>query len=205
MIHKDSKSEQRRFHFSRQALRKALLDMMVDAPIESLAVTELCRRADINRSTFYLYYVDIYDLFNSILADFQQDMEHALANFSEYKPSVELLTRAFEVLNNNQDLCQVMLGKYSNEAQTYQIAFSLRRKDMIAWKATFQNAQDSTLALMQAFAVGAQLNLLKHWVANGFKETPIQLAKIASELLMNGFGSILESETDQENKRNTGA
>lgn len=36
--------------------------MLEEQPVDKIAVTELSRRADINKATFYLHYRDIYDL-----------------------------------------------------------------------------------------------------------------------------------------------
>ena len=40
----------------------AFLEMRASRPLEKIMVTELCEKADINKSTFYAYYRDIYDL-----------------------------------------------------------------------------------------------------------------------------------------------
>lgn len=40
----------------------AFLEMRASKPLEKIMITELCEKADINKSTFYAYYRDIYDL-----------------------------------------------------------------------------------------------------------------------------------------------
>lgn len=53
--------------------------MLSKKPVEKIQVNELCRLAQINKSTFYRHYLDIYDLFSSleselfekIVADFE--------------------------------------------------------------------------------------------------------------------------------------
>lgn len=41
---------------------RAFLELSGVKSIDKITVSELCERADVNRSTFYRYYYDIYDL-----------------------------------------------------------------------------------------------------------------------------------------------
>ena len=43
----------RRVQYTRTALREALIDLICEEPLASISVTDICARADINRSTFY--------------------------------------------------------------------------------------------------------------------------------------------------------
>lgn len=54
------KAEYRSAIRSREAIRAALLGLLEERPMEKVTVTELVRRADVNRSTFYAHYPDIY-------------------------------------------------------------------------------------------------------------------------------------------------
>ena len=46
----------RRVRFTRSALREALIDLILEKPLVSITVKDICARADINRSTFYLHF-----------------------------------------------------------------------------------------------------------------------------------------------------
>lgn len=59
----------RRTNRTRHLLKELLLDRLKDKELDKISVTELCRLADINRSTFYLHYSDIYDLLEDIERD----------------------------------------------------------------------------------------------------------------------------------------
>ena len=47
---------------SQRYIIETFLSMRAQLPLEKITVVELCRRADINKSTFYAYYHDIYAL-----------------------------------------------------------------------------------------------------------------------------------------------
>ena len=54
--------EDKRVKRTRKLLRQALAELMLEKEFKNITVTDLVRRADINRGTFYTYYRDVYDL-----------------------------------------------------------------------------------------------------------------------------------------------
>ena len=47
---------------SRDRIETAFVRLLQDRELSSLSVTEICKAADVNRTTFYANYIDIYDL-----------------------------------------------------------------------------------------------------------------------------------------------
>lgn len=47
---------------TRSAIINAFLDLRVNTPLERITIRQLCTRAQINKSTFYLHFKDIFDL-----------------------------------------------------------------------------------------------------------------------------------------------
>ena len=56
----------RRVQQTKTALREALIDLAGEKPLADITVTDLCARADINRSTFYLHYQGVHALLGEI-------------------------------------------------------------------------------------------------------------------------------------------
>ncbi|MBR5509514.1 MAG: TetR/AcrR family transcriptional regulator [Lachnospiraceae bacterium] len=52
----------RRIRKTEQALQNAFSELIKEKELTLITIRELCERADINKSTFYLHYRDIYDL-----------------------------------------------------------------------------------------------------------------------------------------------
>lgn len=55
-----------RVQYTRRALRSALIDLICEKPLSDITVTDLCARADVNRSTFYLHYKGVHELLEEI-------------------------------------------------------------------------------------------------------------------------------------------
>ena len=64
--------EDRRITKTKRSLKAALTDMLAKEDFEHISITELCRRAEVSRITFYSHYSDKYalldDIFNDLLA-----------------------------------------------------------------------------------------------------------------------------------------
>ena len=48
--------ENRRVRMTKRLLQDALLELLEEKSLEKITVTQVCSKADVNRSTFYAYY-----------------------------------------------------------------------------------------------------------------------------------------------------
>lgn len=92
----------RRIKRTRSAVFNAVLDLMVEKDTSKITVLELCKRADINKSTFYLHYKSMDDClqscFGAIMNGVVEVSKHI--NYSEIKynpaPAVNKLLNEVE-------------------------------------------------------------------------------------------------------------
>ena len=75
------KKVSRRVLYTRNALRDAFIDLITEQPLSDITVTDICARADINRSTFYLHYRDVdallVEIENNIIDHIEQEFSRA--------------------------------------------------------------------------------------------------------------------------------
>ena len=64
--------EDRRIVKTKRSLKSALISMLAKEDFEHISITELCRRAEISRITFYSHYNDKYALLDDIFSDMLQ-------------------------------------------------------------------------------------------------------------------------------------
>ena len=65
----------RRIKYTKMVLRQALLEILQEKPIDRVTVKEICDRADINRSTFYVHYGSPQELFDGIQQEMYEEMK----------------------------------------------------------------------------------------------------------------------------------
>lgn len=165
-------------------LREALLFYMEQE--KAPTVGQLCQRAQINRSTFYRHYTDVYDLMNRVEQEFQHGLYRSLDGDSAFlarlgsKP--EELEPLIAYIGQNPHFYRIYLQKYATN------------EDNKGFQRYWQN---QVLPLFQSHGVQNEahiryyyeyvktgiVSVLRLWLENGCRETPAELARILCRLL----------------------
>ena len=97
--------EDKRIRKTKKNLKKALVEMLANASLDQISVTELCKKADTSRITFYSHYSDKFALVDDIFADM---LEIGYADYrrrqQEYNPSGSVVQGYVNVLDTILDL-----------------------------------------------------------------------------------------------------
>lgn len=108
------KKVDRRVRKTKKLLLNALVDLMSVKKVNKITVKELTELADINRSTFYLYYDDMFDMVDKVESEIIQNFSLAFEEFSNkdatYENTVSFFTYLFEFVKNNSAMCKILLG-----------------------------------------------------------------------------------------------
>lgn len=74
--------EDRRVRKTKKAIQEAFCELIKEKNLNEITVKELCAKADVNKSTFYLHYHDIYDLADKIQDILIQDVCSIIDEYS---------------------------------------------------------------------------------------------------------------------------
>ncbi|MBQ9984301.1 MAG: TetR/AcrR family transcriptional regulator [Lachnospiraceae bacterium] len=80
--------EDRRVRKTKKAIHDVFCELTKEKKLNEITIKELCAQADINKSTFYLHYRDIYDLANSIQSSFVEDVCNVIREYP-YNETIE--------------------------------------------------------------------------------------------------------------------
>ena len=94
-----------------RAIRDAFFAIRRHKELEQMTVTELVKKAEISRATFYLHYKDIYDLSQQL----QQEV---------IRVSLERLCEPMEILNNSTVFFRTIVDVLYEETDTISVLFS---------------------------------------------------------------------------------
>ena len=95
---------------SQEKIEKIFVELIQTKEINEISVTDICKKANLNRTTFYSNYIDIYDLSDKIkekiLSETNKKARYALLNsleilYANINYSLELtsLLNSFELFN----------------------------------------------------------------------------------------------------------
>ena len=173
------------------ALRESLLALLQQYPISRITVSRICEQADVNRSTFYLYYQDAFDLLRQIEDELYGELHQTIEKFDSTMPSVEILRRVYEVIYKNRDLCRVLFGEFGDKDFLKKIGSVQRERTIADLKQRFHGIDDVLLEYLFAYSSYTNIGIIERWISNDFHETPDQLAHMVTQLLLSGISSYL--------------
>ncbi len=189
--------ESRRVRYTRNALQEGLLSLLEEKPINKITISMVCAKADIHRSTFYMYYKDVYDLLNQIENSLYEELFRTITEKNVYLPSRDVLTSAYETVYQHRKLCRVLFGKYGNRDFLQRVAGIYREVVLEEWKKIAHHLDKKTLEYIHTFSTFTNMGIIEKWVANNFAEPPAELAEMASCFLLQGVSCYLSIPTQE--------
>lgn len=105
------KKENQRVKLTKRIFKNTLIDLLKEKPIYNIKVKELCDKAELNRTTFYKYYENIYDVLADIEYDILKDSEQCI-NEIEHITETQIKSALYKQLCNiqrNKDVYYLLL------------------------------------------------------------------------------------------------
>ena len=93
---------------TKKLLKSSLIEMLQTQSIYRISIRELCENAGINRSTFYKYYGNQFDLLNEMEEDLLINIEETLTSVEGYNQNV--LEQIISYLEKDIDFIRLLLN-----------------------------------------------------------------------------------------------
>ena len=87
---------------SRETIEKVFVELIQDKEINQVSVTDICKLAKINRTTFYNNCIDIYDLADKIKEKLVKDIELLYKDERENNYNSNDFSKIFRLVQENQ-------------------------------------------------------------------------------------------------------
>lgn len=186
----------RRVRKTRKQLREGLARLLEKKSIRDIKVKELVEEVDINRSTFYLHYSDIYDMLEKIEEELFEEIQAAMKNhpISADAQSQAFIRQIFQIMDDNRAICKALCGPNGD------MAFVSRMEDVIGSEAVqviepLFKIEKKQLRYSYAYCLNGCVGLIKMWLLNDGTETPEQMADIMYHMVSKSLNGYLETDT----------
>lgn len=194
MKQEEGKKIDRRKRRTREQLRNGLAELMEHKNIREITVKELVEKVDINRSTFYLHYSDIYDMLEKIENELAEEIQrsvqsHPVSPFNE--ASFPFIEDVFSILEANKKICRVLLGPNGDMAFLHQIQSILEEHSLRVLAEKFPDQMED-LKYAYAFCMSGCTGLIKTWLKGNYGGSPQHMAELTFRMIINtikGFHS----------------
>ena len=158
-----------------EKIEKTFLQLIQKKNIDEISISMICKMANLNRSTFYANYIDIYDLAEKI----KKNMEFEFAQFqisSNSKQDFDGYLNMFRYIKDNQ-----IFFKTYFKLEEISMDFPTQYNIQLAEKYYNNKYIDYHIEFFRA-----GLNaIIKKWLNNGCKETPEEINEIITSEYKN--------------------
>lgn len=159
-----SKTADRRIQRTRQSLRDALLSLLQERGWDDLSVQDICERADVGRSTFYVHFQNKGELLAGSLNDLRMMLSKQAAETGHGKAAGALtfVRGLIEHIQDQRRLCRSIFGRRSGHV------VQMRFREMVAKLVAEDLSQHASAGWRRDAAThyiaGALVELLAWWV-----------------------------------------
>ena len=173
-------SNNRRVKMTKRMMKEALIDLMAGKPLEKITVTEICKSADVNRSTFYAYYEDIRALILEIEDEVLEHVTVYADGFNDYsdKRMLEVFEEFFDYVKDNAKLFRVLVVQHDNSN------FNRRMLDAIMekYKMSLEYNGELPAKYTYIYSISGVIGIMGEWIDSDFSISSKKLAKMVLQM-----------------------
>jgi AcrR family transcriptional regulator len=172
----------RRIIKSQQAIKMALIELMSEKSFDNITIQDISDRANVNRGTIYLHYLDKFDLLDKIVEEHINNM----SNFCESAVEmdwIESTVHCMEYLESNYLFFSTMLASegapyFRNRFLKFNIEEFKKDVDITKGENYGQNED-----VIVEFVANAYVGVVEWWLRNRMPYTPRVMAEKVGDLL----------------------
>lgn len=181
--------QDRRIRKTKSQLRQGLAKLMTTKSIKEITVKELVEEVDINRSTFYLHYTDIYDLLEQTEAELKAEIMDIIGmeNAKSIEDTMPYVMELFTFIADNKEIAQALLGPNGDVAFINQIEDIIASHCMNIFRQYLPDTTSLDFSYANAFCITGCIGLIKYWMGQQFSESPEHMAKLAYNLVTSAL------------------
>ena len=183
--------EDRRVQRTKELLRSSMLELLKEKPIGKITPTELCRRANINRNTFYAHYRSPEELLDSIEDELFRRIQPLVGQRKEGDEAWGPLAGILQIFTQEQPLLQILCSE--NSGGHFQTWVSDLCHDIV-----LRDLHEKGLAVDQPweehihlFSLMGSSAVITEWIRGGMKESPEEVSDFILKICDTGFAGFL--------------
>ena len=183
-------TQDRRIKRTKMLLQNALVDLMLEKAVGKISVKELTQKADVNRSTFYLHYLDIYDMLEQMENEFVETIQGFFHDFFTPLPTsmpLTLFVNISEWLEQDKEYYVKLLRGSASGYIFEELESRIRDEFLTLLYLIFLDEESLDLRTRVNFTVSGTVGVLRLWVMEGGNISLVELSETIDDILNNGM------------------
>lgn len=176
-----NKPNNKRSQNTDEAIIRAAFTAMVEGKksVSKITVREICERAQINRSTFYAHYMDVYDLFEKVESQMAQMFQENFRSIEESWDFLLAMERVFQFIYEYRDFFGFYFQEVNQVSSIIHILVTPFQEQIDQLKSQRPEGEvEGEINYHFNFFTAGVGAMIAHWLDTGCKETPAQLVEV---------------------------
>ena len=186
-----------RVKYTKMIIEKSFVELLKVKQLNKITVKELCDLSEINRSTFYKYYDDIFDLFDKMIAKSKVEF-HNLIQEMKGQGRGKALTESLEKIKKNGDIYIALITEQRGNGVLDEALNEFFYELIKVSEVTFLNIPKDKQMWILYYLVWGCSGIVRCWANNEMKESTQKVATLIDNLIDNtlNFASKPEQESN---------
>lgn len=191
---------------TRRELQKAMLALLTSKPFANITVNDLVKQSHLNRSTFYRYYDDKYDLIRNVEDDFIEKFMVFRKQFGILNLENDALEAKFEFCRAHAVTIRTLLSVNGDPRFERRLRQEIDRAVEAKFNLKSHNAMDVMSAnFAKSSLSGAVMYTIGFIATNPDPKLVVPLEQNMKRVILNGPWQILKEVSDSDEHSDTDA
>jgi AcrR family transcriptional regulator len=178
---------------TKKLIQNAFLQILQDKSFDSITVGDIAKVAKINRGTFYLHFLDKFDLLDQIEQQLFEDLGNHIDELqSNYSPihtfekgQEQLAATLFSSIKMHSPLLKIFLSDRGRAGfhLRFRAAFSEKVRANLEKNQSFNASLKVPMEYFLSFITSAFLGLIEQWVQNDLDKTPKEMTTLYIDII----------------------
>ncbi len=173
----------RRIKYTKKTIKDTFIKLLDEKDIKKITVSEICKLADINRATFYRYYIDVYDLLDKIQDEFINELKEPYLEDPSRVSTVGAFSKEIlEVFLENKELVKILFNTNNNIYflnEVLEVAYGMCKTK---WLTDIPELTEEEINYAATFIFNGALGVVNYWVKNDFDRDIDEVANAIEQL-----------------------
>lgn len=186
-----------RSKFTQMIIKKNLLKLLSEKPLNKIAVSELCLKAQVNRGTFYNHFYDVFDVYESIENEFFLEIQNKLNNIKVYAVSDVFFKELMTFISENSDFMSVIAADFGENSLLKKLVTFIRGKYVSEFSEQYPHIREELFQTIFTYILNGSIGILMEWIKQDKRESPDKIAQYISRfssLIVEGYLKDLDSK-----------
>ncbi len=192
MVQKPETKVDRRVLYTKMFLKESLLELMKEKPIDKITPTELCRRAEINRNTFYKHYYTTRDLLQEIEEEFSAQIVESLGAKLHQNDTLQLLQQICQIVLDKKEFCKILLSANGDPAFMQDVIMLGKSFILQSWEEMGVQLSEEKMEIAFAFIISGSVAIMRTWAAGDMSIPPQEIAELINRLTLSGISGVCD-------------